>query len=59
VLSKRLTNWCEDNIVIEESQAGFRSQCSTVDNIFTLNGIVQKYLGIRWMYSQETMVLLV
>ena len=47
VLTKRLTNWCEDNSVIEESQAGFRSQYSTIDNIFTLNGIIQKYLSKR------------
>ena len=25
MLTKRLTNWCEDNNVMEESQAGFRS----------------------------------
>ena len=43
VLTKRLTNWCEDNSVIEESQAVFRSQYSTIDNIFILNGIIQKY----------------
>ena len=47
VLTKRLTNWCEDNSVIEESQAGFRSQYSTIYNIFTLNGIIQKYLSKR------------
>jgi len=47
VLTKRLTNWCEDNSVIDESQAGFRSPYSTVDNIFTLNGIIQTYFRKR------------
>jgi len=47
VLTKRLTNWCEDNSVIEESQAGFRPQYSIIDNRFTLNGIIQKYLSKR------------
>jgi len=32
---------------MEESQAGFRSQYSTIDNIFTLNGSIQKYLSKR------------
>ena len=47
VLTKRLTNWCEDNSVTEESQAGLRSQYSIIGNIFTLNGIIQKYLSTR------------
>ena len=50
----RLTNWCEDNSVIEESQAGFRSQYSTIDNIFTLNGIIQKYAKEDVMYCKYT-----
>ena len=54
VLTKRLTNWCEDNSVIEESQAGFRSQYSTIDNIFTLNGIIQKYAKEDVMYCKYT-----
>ena len=33
--------------MIEESQAGFRSQYYTIDNIFTLKGIIQKYLSKR------------
>jgi len=46
--------WCEDNSVIEESQAGFRSQYSTIDNIFTLNGIIQKYAKEDVMYCKYT-----
>ena len=30
---------------IDESQAGFRSGYSTVDNIFTLQSLIQKYLS--------------
>ena len=47
VLTKRLPSCCGDYNVIEESQAGFRSQYSTIDNVFTLNGIIQKYLSKR------------
>ena len=43
----RLTHWCEINEVIDESQAVFMSQYSTTDNIFTLHGIVDKYLSKR------------
>ena len=34
ILTKRLQSWCEDNQVIDESQAGFRKNYSTIDNIF-------------------------
>jgi len=47
VLITRLTNWCEDNSVIEESQTEIRCRYSTIDNIFTLNGIIQQYLSKR------------
>ena len=47
ILRRRLTVWCENNDIIDESQAGFRSQYSTVDNIFTLQGVIQKYLSKR------------
>ena len=44
ILSKRLNSWCEANNVIGEEQAGFRRSRSTIDNIFCLQTIVQKYL---------------
>ncbi len=34
---------CNDNSILDESQAGFRKHYSTVDNIFSLMAIAQKY----------------
>ena len=45
ILNKRLQNWCQVNELIPEEQAGFRSDYSTIDNIFVLQCLVQKYLG--------------
>ena len=45
ILTKRLQSWCEQNQVLDESQAGFRKNYSTVDNIFSLQAIIQKYLS--------------
>ena len=44
ILSQRLKLWCERNNVIGEEQEGFRSDHSTIDNLFCLQTIVQKYL---------------
>ena len=44
VLNKRLTRWAEQEETILEQQAGFREGYSTVDHIFTLYGLVQRYL---------------
>jgi len=44
VLNARLYTWAEANDKIDESQAGFRKGYSTIDNLFTLNGIIRKYL---------------
>ena len=44
ILTSRLDKWTEKFNVIHESQAGFRRQYSTVDNIFTLHAVTQKYL---------------
>lgn len=35
--------WCDENRIIDESQAGFRPGYSTVDNIFNLQAMIQKY----------------
>ena len=44
ILNKRLTCWAEQEEKIREQQAGFRAGYSTIDNIFTLYGLVQKHL---------------
>ena len=44
ILTMRLSSWAEENDVIDESQAGFRKQYSAIDNIFSLQALVQKYL---------------
>ena len=36
--------WVEENGIINEAQAGFRRNYSTVDHIFTLLTLVQKQL---------------
>ena len=45
ILQNRLKTWCDINDLIPEEQAGFRKEYSTVDNIFSLNAIVQKYIS--------------
>ena len=45
VLNARLYLWLEKNAAITECQAGFCKNYSTVDKIFNLYAIVQKYLG--------------
>ena len=45
ILNKRLSSWLEDSDIIVENQAGFRKNYSTVDQIFNLYAIVQKYLN--------------
>ena len=44
VLNARLYFWLEENAAITECQAGFRKNCSTVDQIFNVYAIVQKCL---------------
>ena len=45
ILNKRLTDWVEENNVLNESQAGFRRNYSTVDHIYCLLTLVQKQLS--------------
>ena len=45
VLTARLNNWCEEQSIIDEAHAGFRRSYSTIDNIFTLQSIAQKYIS--------------
>ena len=44
ILTTRLQTWAEENSVLDESQAGFRKRYSTIDNMFSLHAIIQKYL---------------
>ena len=43
-LNNRLGNWANENDVHHEEQAGFRHGYSTVDQMFVLQSLVQKYL---------------
>ena len=49
VLNVRLTSWANENNLFNESQAGFRrgfrAKYCTVDQIFTLQGMIQKYIS--------------
>ena len=45
VLTARLNNWCEEQSIIDEAQAGLCRGYSTIDNIFTLQSIAQKYIS--------------
>lgn len=44
ILNNRLQQWCESADLLHEEQAGFRPGYSTIDNIFNIMAIVQKYL---------------
>lgn len=45
ILNNRLTKWAEKYAVYIEAQAGFRSNMSTVDNIFVLHGLLTHILN--------------
>ncbi|KAK6191078.1 hypothetical protein SNE40_002826 [Patella caerulea] len=45
IVNNRLTKWCELNDKLLESQAGYRKGRSTIDHIFTLQSLIQKYLS--------------
>jgi len=47
IINSRLQTWVDDNNLIGEEQAGFRRGYSTIDNIFVLSGLIQKYLNRR------------
>lgn len=44
IINKRLSNWIEDNDILGEIQAGFRRDHSTIDHIFSLFSMIQRYL---------------
>jgi hypothetical protein len=47
ILNRRLYSWLEHNSKIEENQAGFRRDYSTVDHIYTLYSVIQKHLNMK------------
>ena len=47
VLNNRLTDWAEKYSVYIESQAGFRSNMGTSDNIFALHGLITHMLNSK------------
>ena len=45
IIFERLTHYCDIKDLLPESQAGGRRGYSTIDNIFCLQSLVQKYLS--------------
>ena len=45
IVYTRLNDWAEGYGKIDESQAGFRAEYSTTDNMFTLTSLIQKYIS--------------
>lgn len=46
-LRNRINKWCEGEHIFNESQFGFRDNCSTTDCIFLLHSIIQKVLNSK------------
>ena len=44
IVNSRLTKWAEENDLMYEEQAGFTKGKSTIDQVFILQTIIQKYL---------------
>ena len=47
ILNKRLYNWAEQEQKINEEQAGFRKEYSTIDHVFSLISMIKACLGGR------------
>lgn len=45
IIQKRITAWAESESLFDECQAGFRKGRSTIDQIFVLQSVIQKYLS--------------
>ena len=44
ILNTRIVRWAEEKCILSETQAGFRKGRSTVDHIFVLKTLVDKFL---------------
>ena len=47
ILNTRIVRWVEEKFILSETQAGFRKGRSTVDHIFVLKTLVDKFLTHR------------
>jgi hypothetical protein len=45
IIKERLDKWTNHFDIIDEAQAGFRSGYSVVDNMFSLQAMIQKYIS--------------
>ena len=45
VINNRLSEWAEHYFILIEAQAGFRSNMSTVDNIFVLHSLISHMIN--------------
>ena len=43
VINSRLTNFLNDNRILNETQSGFRKEYSTIDNIMALYSLIEYY----------------
>ena len=43
ILYHRLSTFLEENKILNETQSGFRKEYSTIDNIFTLHGLIEYF----------------
>ena len=43
ILNQRLTEFCDQNVIIKEIQAGFRKGYSTLDNIYVFKKIIDLF----------------
>lgn len=43
ILNQRLTDFCENNLILKEIQAGFRKGYSTLDNIYVFKTIIELF----------------
>lgn len=47
ILYNRLTQWSEECHILPEAQAGFRSGRGCIDNVYTLNSIVNLHIRLK------------
>ena len=43
ILNHRLTEFCEENLILQEIQAGFRKGYSTLDHVFVVKNLIDLY----------------